>query len=122
MPEAPPQGRQGRAPALLHGEARGGDRTMATTTAGPADAGAALRRGGRPPRRLWQVPTFFAGLLALASVYAGRPLWHSTEAEQLARDLAAVRRAVRQPRGQPERVLALAESLLARSEDRPDAA
>jgi tetratricopeptide (TPR) repeat protein len=78
--------------------------------------------GGRRPPPLWQVPLFFLGLLSLSVVLAAHPLWLPTATDLLARDLATIRRAVRQSPAEAEAVQSLAENALARSEARPELA
>ncbi|HXG08165.1 MAG TPA: tetratricopeptide repeat protein [Gemmataceae bacterium] len=45
----------------------------------------------RPPGRLWQVPVFFLGLLAVTVVCLARPPWRPIEAHRAERDLDALR-------------------------------
>src|SRR5262249_33342037 len=75
---------------------------------------------GRRPPALWQVPLFFLGVVSLTATLAAHPLWQPTEAQLLARDLAAVRRAVHQSPAEAAAVESLAENALARSEAFPE--
>jgi tetratricopeptide (TPR) repeat protein len=79
-----------------------------------------LPRLPRPPRyrQLWQVPTFFAGLLAL-SVVAAHSLWRSPLRNPAQRELAAARQALAEGRLRPERLVSLAEKALAFAGDCP---
>src|SRR5262249_32590069 len=69
---------------------------MATTTAPTTRSRAWQFRAPRRPRLLWQVPVFFAGLLALAGVCVARPLWRAADVNLVDRELAAARELVRQ--------------------------
>src|SRR5690242_16123806 len=73
----------------------------------------ALGRPGRAPGQLWQVPTFFAGLLTLLAVLVGSAFHHTPPSQQFHREIAALREALRQPVGSPEQMLPLAENALA---------
>jgi tetratricopeptide (TPR) repeat protein len=65
---------------------------MATHTARSAwSPGPGGRAARYRPLQLWQVPVFFAGLVALAAVGVARLLWHENDAGRVARDLAAAR-------------------------------
>jgi tetratricopeptide (TPR) repeat protein len=86
---------------------------MSTHTA----PGTALREGplgrtGRAPGQLWQVPAFFAGLLALVAVTVGTGFRHAPAAAQFDRDINALREALKQRRTPPEQLLPNAEHLL----------
>lgn len=50
---------------------------------------------GNPRRRLWPVPVFLAGLLALTAAYLSRPIWLDPETYWLEFNLEALRSAVR---------------------------
>ncbi|MBY0525022.1 MAG: tetratricopeptide repeat protein [Gemmataceae bacterium] len=63
-------------------------------------------------RQLWQVPTFFVGLLALVIVGSAHPLWSHGGTRHLARSLAEARAELEGPRSNPERVLHLASDAL----------
>jgi tetratricopeptide (TPR) repeat protein len=69
-----------------------------------------------PPRQLWQVPVFLLGVGAVVAVAFARPLWHTTDAARLDRDLAEIRRALATPQAPPETLLPLARDVLARCE------
>jgi tetratricopeptide (TPR) repeat protein len=78
---------------------------------------------GRPAlRQLWQVPAFFAGLLAVAAVCAAIPLTQPAPLSDLDRDVAAIRKALDRPGGPVEQVLARAQNLLAHTDTEPDRA
>ncbi len=82
----------------------------------------AERPAAPPLRRVWQVPTFLAGLLAIAGVYLGRPLWHSAPTRGPGDDLAAVRRLLDEPNADPNEIVTRARTLLDRVEaDTPQA-
>ena len=66
--------------------------------------------------RLWQVPVFFLGILAVLSVWAARPLWHHGHEDPIGPDLRAARAALERPRPELNRALALVEGLLARTD------
>ncbi len=89
---------------------------MATQTArtawfpGPNGRAARYR-----PVQLWQVPVFFAGLVALAAVVVARLLWHENDAGRVARDLAAARALLARRDCPVERV----QAYLAAALDRP---
>src|SRR5262245_7644499 len=70
----------------------------------------AAGRAGRPPGQLWQVPTFFAGLLALAAVGLTTALSPPPTGRQFARDLDTLRHALKEPAAPVEHLLGLAES------------
>jgi tetratricopeptide (TPR) repeat protein len=71
---------------------------------------------------LWQVPTFLAGLLAVAGVYLARPLWLETDARHVARDLAQARKILERPDPQLDQVLELAGDVLERADQFPSRA
>jgi TolA-binding protein len=48
--------------------------------------------------QLWQVPLFLLGLVALATVWATRPLWYDPEIAHLRSDLERARQALQDPR------------------------
>ncbi|MCI0458686.1 MAG: tetratricopeptide repeat protein [Gemmataceae bacterium] len=73
----------------------------------------ALGRGERSPRELWQVPTFCTGLLVLLVLAASGSLSRAP-ADQLARDLADLRAALKDPASQPEALVPRAEGILER--------
>jgi tetratricopeptide (TPR) repeat protein len=75
---------------------------------------------GRPPlSQLWQVPAFLAGLAAVAAIVATTPFRHGPRQGEMERDLAAIRRALDGPGAAVERVVALAERVLARTDHEP---
>jgi tetratricopeptide (TPR) repeat protein len=87
---------------------------MTTHTArGTASLEGALGRAGRAPGQLWQVPTFFAGLLALLAILVGSAFRHTPASEQFRREIAALRDGLRQPGTSPDQMLPLAEHVLA---------
>lgn len=74
-------------------------------------------RTGRAQRslgRLWQVPTFLAGVAALVGVAASAPLREDPGLRRLEEDLAALRRDLEDPQASSERLVAQAENLTAR--------
>jgi tetratricopeptide (TPR) repeat protein len=87
-----------------------------TTSAAPSPAARYRARLRRQQGQLWQVPTFVAGLLALALVATGASVPHdsSTPAD---RTLAAARAALKDRSGQPEHVYSLAQKALAYAGD-----
>jgi predicted negative regulator of RcsB-dependent stress response len=90
-----------------------GPEDMTTHTAPEtASLEGALGRASRAPRHLWQVPTFFAGLLALLAVLGGAAFRRAPASEQLTREIAALREGLHQPRTPPEQMLPLAEHIL----------
>jgi tetratricopeptide (TPR) repeat protein len=94
-------------------------RVMATDTdrAGSPPGGGS---NGPPLRRLWQVPTFVIGLLAVAGVHLARPLWHESETRRIERDLAGVEQRLDDPNAAPDAIVTRAEGLLGRTEPFPD--
>lgn len=93
---------------------------MAKESASATSAGLlAIGSRSASPKQLWQVPTFLAGLLALAAVWAVRPLWHQFGAHGLDHDLVLLRRALAEPQVDLQEVLARAEKALGRSEQSP---
>jgi tetratricopeptide (TPR) repeat protein len=95
-----------------------GSKNMSTHTApGSASPRGALGRAGRAPGQLWQVPTFFAGLLAVLAVAAGAAFRHPPASAQFEREAAALREALKQPRASPEELLPVAERLLTRAQE-----
>ncbi len=73
---------------------------------------------GRPMLgQLWQVPAFLVGLLAVVAVGATGPLWSARTDPTLDRDVAAIRRALDQPRGPVAGIQTLAVQVLARTRD-----
>ncbi|HEV3261287.1 MAG TPA: tetratricopeptide repeat protein [Gemmataceae bacterium] len=72
---------------------------------------------GRPGlRRLWQVPVFFLGVLAVLGVWVARPLWQHGHEDPIGPDLRAAHAALERPRPAVNQALALAEGLLARTD------
>jgi tetratricopeptide (TPR) repeat protein len=86
--------------------------TNAAPQATPRSRARARVRAGRAPRQLWQVPTFFAGLVALVLVAANTTLCPGRPTP-LARDLAAARANLQDPRGNARTAQGLAEKALA---------
>jgi hypothetical protein len=76
----------------------------------------ATLRPGPSLDRLWQVPVFFAGLLAFISLVLTRPLWHDDGPRQIEREFAAARQLLEQPHADPDRLQALAQRLLEHAE------
>jgi tetratricopeptide (TPR) repeat protein len=72
--------------------------------------------GSSALRQLWQVPTFLAGVLAMAGVCAALPLYKDSPLTELDRDIATIRQALEKPQAPPEQVLALARDVLARTD------
>ncbi len=68
------------------------------------------------------MPTFFAGVIALVVVALLTPFSHSSGSQEVERDLATLRRGLAQAPPDLERLLPLAEDLLARSQRHPRAA
>src|SRR6266849_4076854 len=115
MPEALPRVLHPRGPV---GHTHSGVQVMGTDNyrAAQSPGGA----GGRPSLgQLWQVPVFFAGLVAVVAILAAIPLRHGAGPREMNRDIAAIRRALEQPGGAVERVVALAEKVLARADHEP---
>src|SRR4051794_15430589 len=77
---------------------------------------------GRRPRQLWQVPVFFAGVLAVAVVALLGPSGQGGGQQSVERDLAALRRGLAQANPDLDRLLPLADGLLTRSQDFPNLA
>src|SRR5690349_16310405 len=80
--------------------------------------------GGRAaarPGQLWQVPAFFAGVVALVAVALLTPSGR-TDAQAVERELAALRRGLAQPHPDLDSLLPQAEGLLAQSQRHPRAA
>jgi hypothetical protein len=71
-----------------------------------------LARIGRAPGQLWQVPAFFAGLLALVAVTVGTGFHRAPAAAQFDREINELREALKQRRTPPEQLLPTAEHLL----------
>ena len=71
------------------------------------------------PGQLWQVPTFLAGMLALCTVWAVRPLWHQFGPHGLDHDLVLLRRSLDEPHVDLQEVLARAAKALGRAEQYP---
>jgi hypothetical protein len=72
----------------------------------------AAARAGRAPRQLWQVPTFFVGLLVFALVAAGATVRHHNRPAPGDHELAVARAALANPKTKPEEVQKLAEAAL----------
>jgi tetratricopeptide (TPR) repeat protein len=98
------------------------DPIMATETALGPSTPDALGGAGPAWKQLWQVPTFFAGLLLVAGVVAAIPLRHGRHVGELDRDIDAIRRALAEPGASVEEVLAVAEKVLARTDHATDRA
>src|SRR5262245_1016960 len=112
----------GPQPGFLAAACLGVARDMATYTLLESAGDTQLQGTTRPPR-LWQVPTFVVGLLALAAVAYARPGRQAYDpGRQLQRDLTTLRRALQQPSAPDEKVLAHAEGLLSRVEELPQGA
>src|SRR5262245_454765 len=80
------------------------------------------RAAGRPPGQLWQVPTFFAGLLALVGVGLTTALSPPATGRQFAHDLDTLRHALKDPAAPVEHLLGLAESAVERAREYPQRA
>ncbi len=76
----------------------------------------------RAPGQLWQVPAFLAGVVALLLVAAAGSLVPVSVDDQLDRDLAAVREALKLPQVPTDETIALADNCLARTAANPDRA
>lgn len=93
--------------------------TQTTRETPPADAPAV----GRPSlKQLWQVPTFFAGVLTVVAICAAIPLGQPAPLSPLDCDMAAIRRALEKPNGPVDQVLARAQKVLAHTEQDPERA
>src|SRR5579871_581452 len=95
-----------------------------TTEISPG-AGMQRRTLGPPgfvPLPLWQVPTFFAGLIVFLGVAASIALRPARAVREFERDLASVRAVIAKPGEPVQSVLGLAENLAARSELEPQKA
>src|SRR5688572_29898860 len=64
--------------------------------------------------QLWQVPTFFLGLLAFVGVAISAPLRQDTSRLQLLEDMASLRKGLEPGQEKPSVLVAQAENLLAR--------
>lgn len=84
-----------------------------STTLGERDAVA-------PLRRLWQVPTFLLGLLAVIGVALARPLWHVAAPLGLEDELTALRKAVEEPSADLPAVAARLDKLLEKGDQAPE--
>lgn len=120
MPEARPMKSTERAE---RGTRRGATRMggiMAKESAF-ATSSSQLPLGSRSATRgqLWQVPTFFAGVLALCAVWAARPLWRDFGPQGLDYDLVLLRRALEQPQVDLNEVLGRAEKALNKAAQYP---
>jgi tetratricopeptide (TPR) repeat protein len=92
---------------------------MATESARATTEASASGGADNTRPSLWQVPTFLAGLLAVASVYLARPLWLETDARHVARDLAQARKILERPDPQLDQVIELAGGVLERADQFP---
>jgi hypothetical protein len=72
--------------------------------------------------QLWQVPVFLAGLVAVIGLGAAIPLEENNGTSALDRQVVRIRRALAEPRGCPANVLAMAQQLLARTDQEPQRA
>src|SRR5438094_46908 len=102
MPQAPPRAR----PPAGAGPPAGGagrDRLERTHIMAKDRAHAIV-----PPRQLWQAPVFLLGLAAVVTVGLARPLWHTTDAARLERELAQLRHILASPQMPSESLLPLA--------------
>src|SRR3954467_10474237 len=94
MPEARPL--VGNSLPDMDCPAWGGTQVMATDTT--LEAARATASDGSPAlRQLWQVPTFLAGLLAVAGVCAALPLHKENPLSEMDRDIAAIRHVLEKP-------------------------
>lgn len=66
-------------------------------------------------RHLWQVPTFFLGLLALVTVATAHPLWSNSSSRLVAHSLASARRELEVQRPDIDQAILLAEKALSQS-------
>ncbi len=75
---------------------------------------AAADRPRQAPRDLWQVPTFFTGLAAVALMIGAAALGRPAVGDPLTQEIAELREALRNPRTAPEGLVPLAEVILTR--------
>jgi tetratricopeptide (TPR) repeat protein len=85
---------------------------MATDTTWEGSSGGTASDGTPPLRQLWQVPTFLAGLLAVASACAALPLHKENPLSEMDRDIAAIRHVLEKPQASVAPVLDLAQDVL----------
>lgn len=72
-----------------------GSLSMENPSASPPTSTALTRKYRM--RHLWQVPVFCLGLCAVASAWAGRPLWYDPDARAFARAFHSLRQEMEQP-------------------------
>ncbi len=86
---------------------------MTNMTAGNAPTSVIGRAAERPPlRRLWQVPTFFLGVLALAAACVTHVVWPAEHVIPGKQELLEVRKILRDPDFDREQLVALADDVL----------
>jgi TolA-binding protein len=87
------------------------------TPPGTASRDEPLGPAGRAPGQLWQVPTFFAGLLAVLAVAVGAGSRHTPAVERFDCDITALRAALKQPGTPPDSLLTTADDILVRARE-----
>jgi tetratricopeptide (TPR) repeat protein len=93
---------------------------MVTVTTRQPGAAGTTAAGRVALRQLWQVPTFIAGLLTVLAICAALPLVQGPPLSPWDRDVAAIRQALDSPTGRVDHVLALTQTLLARTDADPE--
>jgi hypothetical protein len=94
---------------------------MTSMTAGNAPTSVIGRAAERPPfGRLWQVPTFFLGVFALAAVCATRVVWPAEHVIPEKQELLKVREMLKKPDADREQLVVLADEALRHAVHNPD--
>src|SRR5262245_55079463 len=78
-------------------------------------------RPARPPAQLWQVPTFFTGLLALLVLTVASAFRPVSAARQIEHDLVAIRKGLKD-KAPAASLVELADSVVRRADDHPERA
>src|SRR5260370_25339316 len=76
----------------------------------------------RPQGQLWQVPVFVLGILALAGVWASRPLWNDPDSRFVRHALSEARNILEDRRAPANQVPGMMTDVLARMQRFPERA
>ncbi len=94
---------------------------MTSMTAGNTPTSVMARAAERPPlRRLWQVPTFFLGVLALTVVCVTRVVWPAEHVIPDDREILEVRNILKKPEFDREQLVTLADDALRHALHHPE--